>query len=108
MIKDSDYPPIKLEEFKSQIPPHLTQNATELEQYTLNTLSVISQDIHFLKKAMVDTNAQVRKTNGRLKAVEAWKEKFSSAGAVFIGLTTFVGALAGLVTALKIIFSNFL
>lgn len=84
---DSTYPRIELPEFNSSIPEHLLENVSKENRFVMENLSIQTQYIKWLCQAAVDTNQQVRKTNGRLIKVENWKEKLSqwwvAAAAIF-------------------------
>lgn len=69
-----NYPELDKPEFKSSIPPHLLNNTDDQTKYVLKQLDMINQQNEWLIRAAVDTNEQVRHTNGRLKSIEKWKE----------------------------------
>jgi len=75
---ESTYPVLEKPDFKSDIPPHLIKEIGESERYMLEQLSVVSQYCQWSVKAQMDTNAAVRRTNGRLIRVEKWKEMLQS------------------------------
>jgi hypothetical protein len=64
----SEYPELVLpEEFKSDIPEHLLNGASEQDQYIMRKLSENTQRGLWLCKGVLDTNGHVRKTNGQVK-----------------------------------------
>ena len=75
---DSTYPEINIPEFHSTIPEHLLHNVSMENRFVMENLNIQTQYIKWLCESAIDTNLQVRKTNGRLKKVESWKEKISS------------------------------
>jgi len=95
--EESAYPEVKLPDFKSDIPAPLLANAPEETRYILEQLSVLSQYVKWSAPVMVETNLQVRRTNGRLARVEAWKSMFTSWWGLALGLFAIVGAAAGTV-----------
>lgn len=91
---ESTYPQLELPEFESTIPPHLLNGVSPENQFVMEHINIQTQYIKWLCEAAIDTNQQVRKTNGRLKKVESWKDKLSSlwvtVGALFTFLSTVV------------------
>jgi hypothetical protein len=69
----SDYPALEKPVFHDNIPAHLLQNVDEHTKYVIQQLSTISQQNEWLIKAAIDTNKQVRHTNGRVKILESWQ-----------------------------------
>ena len=104
---ESSYPQLELPEFESTIPPHLLEGVSKETQFVMENLNIQTQYIKWLCQSAIDTNLQVRKTNGRLKKVETWKEKISSIWMVSAALLTFSGTMALLVTRVyKAIFTE--
>lgn len=68
----SDYPELTLPSggFQSNIPSHLLENATKADKWLMEQISKNTQAIEWNNHATIDTNLQVRKTNGRLKDAE--------------------------------------
>jgi len=85
--EDSTYPRLGLPEFDSTIPEHLLNDVSRENRFVMENINIQTQYIKWLCQSAIDTNYQVRKTNGRLKAVETWKEKLSqwwiAAAAIF-------------------------
>ena len=102
-LPESSYPELQKPDFKSDIPPHLLHESTEGEKWIFEQLSVTKQFIEWSVDAHLKTHSAVRRTNGRLKKVEAWKEMFSSwwvlAGAIF----TIIAAAAGVVEVISFV-----
>lgn len=103
---ESTIPALEKPEFKSDIPPHLLANASENEKYVLEQLSMVMQYVRWSSQVEVDTNHQVRKTNGRVIKLERWKEMFSSWWALLLAILTIVGGMAGLVEVIKFLSSQ--
>jgi hypothetical protein len=72
---DSIYAELEPREFSSNIPSHLLKGADEQTKYVLQQLSIIDQQNRWLIKSAVDTNQQVRHTNGRVRALENFREE---------------------------------
>jgi hypothetical protein len=71
---NSSYPILEKPLFNSKLPSHLLSDQDEKTKYVLEKLDIMIQQNEWLIKAAIDTNEQVRKTNGRLKTLESWKE----------------------------------
>lgn len=99
--EESTYPEVKLPELKSDIPAHLLSEASPESKYILEQLSVLSQYAKWSAPVMVEMNTQVRKTNGRLLRVEAWKGMFTSWWALLMALVALVGGVAGLIEIIR-------
>ena len=99
--KDSDYPPIEIPRFVPVIPDHLLGGLSPEMRYLVEQSSIQSQSQQWLCEKMRDTNLQVRKTNGRLKKVENWKEKLTSFTSLSLFGAVTLSAILGLI--LKII-----
>lgn len=95
--EESDYPEVKLPDFKSDIPAPLLASAPEETRYVLEQLSVLSQYVKWSAPVLVEVSLQTRKTNGRLARVEAWKAMFTSWWGLLLGLFAIVGAAAAAV-----------
>ena len=69
----SSYPPLKVPDggWKSAIPEHLLADADPATKWIMEEMSKNSQAIEWACHGLVDTNEQVRKTNGRLLKAEA-------------------------------------
>lgn len=86
---ESTYPQLGLPEFESTIPEHLLAGVSRETQFVMENINIQTQYIKWLCEAAIDTNHQVRKTNGRLKKVETWKDKVSSVWVVGGAFLTF-------------------
>lgn len=95
--RDSDYKELKLPEYSPQIPSHLLAGLSPEMQHLFEQQSMQSQYLKWTCEAMVDTNKQVRKTNGRLKKVENWKEKLTSFGAIILAAIVILSSLLSLI-----------
>jgi hypothetical protein len=95
--EESTIPELKLPDLKSDIPAHLLAEASPESKYILEQLSVLSQYAKWSAPVLLDSNAQSRRTNGRLLRVEAWKGMFTSWWALLMAMITIVGGIAGLV-----------
>lgn len=104
---ESNYPQLELPDFESTIPPHLLEGVSKETQFVMENLNIQTQYIKWLCQSAMDTNMQVRKTNGRLKKVEGWKEKISSFWIVGAAILTFSGTVTLLVARVyKAIFTD--
>lgn len=67
----STYPELKLpDKWESSIPEHLLDGADPQTLFIMHELSKNSQAIEWACHGLIDTNAQVRRTNGRLIQAE--------------------------------------
>ena len=107
IAQDSTYPKLELPEFESTIPPHLLTGVSRENQFVMENINIQTQYIKWLCEAAIDTNQQVRKTNGRLKKVESWKDKISSIWVTAGAILTFSGTLIMIVSKLyKTVFTD--
>ena len=90
---ESTYPQLELPEFESTIPEHLLTGVSKETQFVMENINIQTQYIKWLCQSAVDTNHQVRKTNGRLKKVETWKDKISNIWVTSAAILTFSGTL---------------
>ena len=75
----SSIPPLELEEFECKIPQHyLDKCKNDDMKFVMEKVSESSEAIKWLCNAMIDTNRQVRHTNGRLKMAETDIRKLST------------------------------
>lgn len=86
----STYPELELPHFESTIPEHLLQDVSKETRFVMENINIQTQYIKWLCEAAIDTNHQVRKTNGRLKKVETWKDKVSNAWVIGAAAFTFI------------------
>jgi hypothetical protein len=98
----SDIPQIEIPAggFQSRIPTHLLRGKSDEEQFILTEVSKMAAFIEWAAPIMSDSNLQARRTNGRLKAVEAWKAMFTSWWGFVGAILSIVGGIAGLVAVL--------
>ena len=75
----SSYPELKKPIFHDNIPSHLLAGIDDQSRYIIQQLSMISQQNEWLISAAIDTNAQVRHTNGRVLGLEEWKRPIEEA-----------------------------
>jgi hypothetical protein len=94
LAQESTYPQLELPEFESTIPSHLLHGVSRENQFVMENINIQTQYIKWLCEAAIDTNQQVRKTNGRLKKVETWKDKISSMWVTVAALFTFLSTAA--------------
>lgn len=87
-------------EFKSQIPAYLLNGASDQDKHIMAELSIGSQYNKWLVNALVETHAQVRRTNGRLiRAEEDLKDLKGDRKSVKVGWKV-IGWIAGAVVTL--------
>ena len=120
--ESSSYPELEKPLFHDNIPAHLLVNIDEESRYVIQQLSLISQQNEWLIRAAIDTNEQVRHTNGRVKGLESWKSKlqdkklenklavldkifnFWTVSAAFVlGASSIIGMILGVLKAFKYI-----
>ncbi len=90
-------------EFKSKIPPHLLTTASDADKYIMGELSIGAQYNLWLVNALVETHAQVRKTNGRLiRAEEAIKDLKGEEKSVKVGWKTIKWIAGAVVTIITV------
>ncbi len=112
VIPDSTYaqlqPPA---EFKSQIPDYLLADATLQEKYIMTELSTGAQCNRWLINALVETHAQVRRTNGRLiraeESIKDLKEIGKTARVEWRTLAKIGGLVVGAITLAATVYSAF-
>jgi hypothetical protein len=110
-----NYPPLEKPEFQPTIPPHLLKDVDPSTKYVLEQLDMITQQSEWLIKAAVDTNTQVRHTNGRIRNLESWRhtleeqevrKKLKLIGiitnfwSVVLACITVIGGLSGICAAI--------
>jgi hypothetical protein len=93
----SDYPAITVPDFKPEIPNHLLSDLTPEMRHLIEQGSVQAQAMKWLCEKMRDTNVQIRKTNGRLKKVEAWREKLTGFTSVSITVIVVMSSVMTLI-----------
>lgn len=90
---ESTYPPLNLPTFESEIPEHLLKGVSQETRFVMENINIQTQYIKWLCEAAIDTNLQVRRTNGRLKRVEVWKDKINNGWVVTAAVMTFLGTV---------------
>ena len=70
----SEHPILRKKEFESKIPDHMLQDSPDDVKYMMHAQSVIDQKLDWLIDAAVDTNLQVRRTNGQVKQLREWRK----------------------------------
>lgn len=105
----SDLPSLALPAngFQSRIPPYLLDNKTEDEIFLLTEVSKMSAFIEWAAPILISSNHEARKTNGRLKMLEAWRSMFVSWYGFAGAILSVIGGIAGLIMAIKTIASVF-
>lgn len=96
---DSDIPVTTLptDGFQSRIPPYLLEGKSESEQFMLNEMSKMGHFIEWAAPLMINSNLEQRKTNGKVKALWAYKEILMSWKGAIAGLFALIAAISGLV-----------
>jgi hypothetical protein len=92
--QESLYPELEMPEFDSAIPEHLLKGVTDENKFVMENISMQTQYIKWLCEAAINTNHQVRKTNGRLIKVEEWKNKLSNGWLTAAAIFTFIGTIS--------------
>ena len=93
--QQSDYPFLKAPNSSAHIPDHLLEGLTPEMRYLIEQNSLQSQNMEWVIQAILDTNLQVRKTNGRVKKIEVWKSKMTHYGTIIIATFVVISSLAG-------------
>ena len=106
--QQSQYPEIRLPEggWQSSIPPHLLDNADPQMSWLMQEMSKNTQATEFCSRAAVDTNGQVRKTNGRLKSAEAKVIELQSDVAALKLQMAKIDPIANTFSTVRVVFSN--
>jgi hypothetical protein len=101
--ESSDIPVLELpkEGFKSRIPPSLLAGKPEEEQFILNEVSKMAAFAEWAAPILVSSNLEARKTNGRVKRLEGWKNMFSSWWALGGVILSILGGLATIFSILQ-------
>ena len=92
--QESLYTELEMPEFDSAIPEHLLKGITDENKFVMENISMQTQYIKWLCEAAINTNHQVRKTNGRLMRVEEWKNKLSNGWITGAAIFTFLGTIS--------------
>ena len=99
---NSDIPPLDVPEFKSTIPAHLTGESPAHVKYIIESLSIIEQQNKWMINVAIETNTQVRKTNGRVNKHDVQitdLNKFESKVNTTLRVTSWIaGSIAGAIT----------
>lgn len=96
----SDIPPLAMPVFTSKIPPHLLKGASEEAQYILTELSLQSEYLRFVIPVLMATHAEVRRTNGKVKSLNAWRSSIMNWKVMIFAVVTIFGGL--FMTALQL------
>lgn len=75
---ESPYPELEKPAFQTSIPSHLIKDVDPQTKFVLIQLDMINQQNQWLIKSAIDTNHQVRHTNGRLRDLEDWRDSIRS------------------------------
>ncbi len=81
--------------FVSSIPDYLLKGKTESEIYILKEISKMSQYIEWSAPILVESNLNIRKTNGRVKSLEGWRLKLTTGWGMVATAVGFILALIG-------------
>lgn len=108
--EDSDISPVAIPQggFQSRLPAYLLDGKSESEKYLLTEMSRNSHFIEWAGPILVSSNYESRKTNGRLKRVEAWKAMIMNWKVLLValgGLITFVASVIQFLPLVKAFFS---
>ncbi len=103
----SDIPVLELPPggFVSRIPEHLLVGKSDSEKWILLEASKMSHFAEWAGKALVATHSEVRKTNGKVRSLEAFKAMFYSVWGFAGAVLAIIGGLAGLVAILQFLAS---
>lgn len=104
----SDYPQLKLPQdgWKSNIPEHLLTNAEPEIAWLMQEMSKNTQATEWNSRAALDTNNQVRKTNGRLKNAEHKVEVMEAEIISLKSQMAVVNPIVNTISTLKVVFTN--
>ena len=110
-LPESTYPELKQPTFVSDIPPMLTNELSEADRYVLDNLSILKQYVAWSVTAQMQTHAAVRRTNGRVIALETWQTKVVSILSSWWGIAgaiiTLIGGIAGMVEIYQFVQAHF-
>jgi hypothetical protein len=75
-------------EFKSQIPPHLTDKLEPRERFVLEAISKMEQEQAWLSRVVLEGNRGQVETDLRVQAVEEWKQMvtYKASGVIALAL----------------------
>lgn len=109
----SDITKIEAPQFQSRIPAYLLEGKSESEQFILNEVSKMGHFCEWIAPIIISSNQEARKTNGRVKRLEAnvgdldihaevekgrdFRKMFKSWWMLVGGLFALIAALAGVV-----------
>lgn len=105
---ESDYPEISLPigGFKSNIPEYLLHESDPQMKWLMEEMSKNTQATNFGVTAAIDTNTQVRKTNGRLKMAEKNITDLKQDVIILKGQMDNINPLAASISTIRVILSN--
>lgn len=89
--------------FQSDLPEYLLKDKSEAERYILTEMSRTSAFVRWAAPILVESNASIRATNGRVKSLEAFRAMFQSWWGLVLAVLAIVGGLAGLVEVVQFI-----
>ncbi len=94
---ESDITPIAVPQngFQSRLPAYLLDGKSEAERYLLTEMSRNTEFLAWAAPILVETHREVRRTNGRLKRVEAWKAMIMNWKILAVG----IGGLAAFIAS---------
>lgn len=106
--ESSDIPVLELPKdgFQSRIPPSLLAGKPDEEQFILNEVSKMAAFAEWAAPILVSSNLEARKTNGRVKRLEGWKNMFSSWWVLVCGIFAVIGGISSIVAILQYLASK--
>lgn len=101
---DSQYSPLRVPEFTSQVPAHLLSQLDEGMGYMLHSLSVVQQQNKWIIQSLIDQNTAIRDLDIRqqaskaaielrLQSCEAWRDRLTSKWAVIVVIFGFIAPI---------------
>lgn len=99
----SDIPPLELPPggFVSRIPEHLLAGKSESERWLMTEMGRFAHFTEWAGTALVAAHSEVRKTNGTVKGLVAFKAMFYSWWGFAGAILSIIGGLAGVVAILQ-------
>lgn len=80
-IKDealSSIPELKVPNFESRLPPHLSATLSPEMRYLMTEINMINQKQDYLIRVACDSNLQARRTNGKVLRLQDWQRRATS------------------------------
>jgi hypothetical protein len=88
--------------FQSTIPEYLLKDKTEAEAYILTEVSKMSQFIEWAAPIILESNLNIRKTNGRVRGLEGWRMKVTTGwgmvATTIAAILALIGGIEGIIT----------